>query len=76
VRRYALLRRHKDGRISAMIDSAYCMKWSYDKAYLWRSPPVHYKDNTSFIVRVGSKNCPIKVTKGLKCNNDFIKRST
>jgi hypothetical protein len=75
-KRYALLHRQRDGSIVAMIDMPMRMGWSKTKAYLWNEPPYHYRKGNHFIVRVGSDNCPIKVTKNRARNNKFIMRST
>lgn len=76
MKRYALLKPDAKHGLVAMIDMPMRMGWSHNQVCTWNSPPTHYWKKGYFIVRIGSKNCPIKVARTARRNYDFIMHST
>lgn len=82
-RKYGILARDKNGQFIGFVNYPFSMNWSYNGIYLWDQPPLHYcsgqEKDGRFIVRVGSKTCPINIdlkhySKDGKYNNKFSKK--
>lgn len=77
-KQYAILMKHKEtGEISSIIDVPMRLDISTKQCLVWDSPNDRYQrsfqkkypEHDVFIVRIGSKNCPIevdRVTRGFR----------
>ena len=77
LKRYVLCSRDKQGKITCMIDASLTsMGWSSTCACLFKQPPTHYLSKGTFIARINSKDCPVKILDyGWKSrNNPFVTR--
>ena len=82
-RKYGILARDASGNFIGSINCSFSIAWSHNGIRLWDEPPLHYCDGTDkdgrFVVRIGSKTCPIKVdlkhySADGKYNNLFSKK--
>jgi hypothetical protein len=75
-KQYALLANSTKHGTVAMVENGFKMRWSKTQVRTWSYPPSHYWKKGYYIVRIGSKNCPIKVSANGTINESFTTRCT